>query len=55
MDLMFIVDSSGSIGDAFPQARDFVKTVVEGLTLGEEETRVGVVDFSGYGEVSSST
>lgn len=44
---MFVVDSSGSIGKrSFDKARDFVVTVIQGLTIGNHATRVGIIVFS---------
>ena len=47
IDLMFILDSSGSIGSGtFENVRNFVINVVSDLTLSEERNRVGVIEFS---------
>uniref|UniRef100_A0A914E3R1 VWFA domain-containing protein n=1 Tax=Acrobeloides nanus TaxID=290746 RepID=A0A914E3R1_9BILA len=47
IDLMFILDSSGSIGSGvFENVRNFVTTVVANLTLSEERNRVGIIEFS---------
>ena len=47
IDLMFILDSSGSIGsNVFENVRNFVTTVVGSMTLSEERNRVGIIEFS---------
>lgn len=47
MDLMFLIDASGSIGDdAFEDARKFVVSVIDGFTISNHNTRVGVIEFS---------
>ena len=47
---MFIIDSSGSIKDADPGNYDlllqFVTDIVDGLTIGPDNTRVGVIVYS---------
>jgi hypothetical protein len=47
MDLTFLLDSSGSIdrGD-FQKSLLFTENVVDGLKIGENETRVGIINFS---------
>ncbi|KAH7716262.1 Fibropellin-3 [Aphelenchoides avenae] len=47
MDLMFIIDASGSIGGhAFDKARNFIETVVNGFDISIRKTRVGVIEYS---------
>ncbi|KAH7701584.1 Fibropellin-3, partial [Aphelenchoides avenae] len=47
MDLMFIIDASGSIGDdAFEDARKFIEKVVDGFDISNHKTRVGVIEYS---------
>merc|ERR1719410_1122345 len=57
VDLVFLVDCSGSVGNAGHDAsQEFVKNVVKGLPLGTGtlDTRVAVVQFSSgqYSEIS---
>ncbi|KAM7337041.1 hypothetical protein ACRRTK_003160 [Alexandromys fortis] len=48
-DIMFLVDSSGSIGDAnFETMKTFMKNLVGKIQIGANETQVGVVQFSDY-------
>lgn len=48
-DIMFLVDSSGSIGDAnFETMKIFMKNLVGKIQIGANETQVGVVQFSDY-------
>ena len=56
VDLVFVLDSSGSIGDSNPTSSSFdnnydlvlqfVKQIVESLMIGENQSRVGMVIFS---------
>ena len=47
VDLAFVMDGSGSIGSAdFERAKTFVDTVVAGFNIGENNTRVGVIQYS---------
>ena len=48
MDLIFVLDSSGSIGSVnFQNVREFVKNfITSGITIGEDEDQVGVIVFS---------
>ena len=52
-DIIFVVDASGSIRDncddtlqCYDQVKDFMKALVNKLTIGGDETRVGLVTFS---------
>lgn len=48
-DIMFLVDSSGSIGDAnFETMKTFMKSLVGKIQIGANKTQVGVVQFSDY-------
>lgn len=48
-DIMFLVDSSGSIGDAnFETMKTFMKNLVGKIQIGANKTQVGVVQFSDY-------
>lgn len=55
MDIVFIIDSSGSIQDAGPDnwdlILDFVVQVIEGHNVGETATRFGLVKFSTDGTI----
>ncbi|XP_041373659.1 collagen alpha-1(XII) chain-like [Gigantopelta aegis] len=49
LDLVFIVDTSGSIGPLnFEKVRDFLTLVVRGLQIGADHVRVGTVSFSSF-------
>lgn len=55
MDLVILVDDSGSIGDASYQlAKVFVNSTVGAFAVGVNETRVGVVRFSTQATVFSA-
>lgn len=44
---MFLIDSSGSIGaEPFDKAREFLVTVLGGLNIGPNDTRVGIIEFA---------
>ncbi len=46
-DIVFIVDSSGSVGPAnFELAKRFVGDVISRLDIGSSATRVGVIDYA---------
>lgn len=48
-DIMFLVDSSGSIGDTnFETMKTFMKNLVGKIQIGANKTQVGVVQFSDY-------
>lgn len=52
MDLMFILDGSGSVGASnFDTVRDFVRGFVNGIDIGENRTQVGVILYSTSAEV----
>uniref|UniRef100_A0A914UKK0 Uncharacterized protein n=1 Tax=Plectus sambesii TaxID=2011161 RepID=A0A914UKK0_9BILA len=47
VDLAFILDGSGSIGDdTFELQKAFVNTVIERMDIGDNATRVGIVQFA---------
>ena len=47
LDVIFVLDSSGSIGAGdFESVRMFTKDVVEQLDIGSDKTRVGLITFS---------
>ena len=59
LDLVFVIDSSGSIRDNNPPGGNpdnwalmlnFMTSVVDGLTVSTTQTRIGVVKFSNKGE-----
>jgi Mg-chelatase subunit ChlD len=46
-DIVFVVDSSGSIGaDNFQKVRQFIRDVVMTFDVGPNSTRVGLVEYS---------
>ncbi|XP_036123051.1 collagen alpha-5(VI) chain [Molossus molossus] len=48
-DVMFLVDSSGSIGhDNFETMKIFMKNVSAKIQIGPDKTQIGVVQFSGH-------
>ena len=48
-DIMFLVDSSGSIGpENFEKMKTFMKNLLDKIQIGEDKSRVGVVQFSHY-------
>ena len=47
LDLVFVIDSSGSIGSTnFQLMRDFVKNVVMQFVIGPDRTQVGMITFN---------
>ncbi|CAM9373230.1 unnamed protein product [Lampetra planeri] len=47
-DIVLLVDGSWSIGLAnFQQMREFLYSIVDGLTVGKEQVRIGMAQFSG--------
>ena len=47
MDLVFVVDASGSVGvQNFETVKDFVAKLTKPFTISSSQTRVGVVEFS---------
>ncbi len=47
VDLMFILDSSGSIGrERFLKVREFIQDIIAALDVHEDRTRVGLVYWS---------
>lgn len=48
-DIMFLVDSSGSIGEGnFETMKTFMRNVSANIQIGPDKTQIGVVQFSGY-------
>ncbi|XP_051944830.1 collagen alpha-4(VI) chain-like [Hippocampus zosterae] len=46
-DVVFLVDSSGSIGNAnFQEVREFLQNVVSGLNIGPDNVRVGLAQYN---------
>ncbi|XP_032655939.1 collagen alpha-3(VI) chain isoform X1 [Chelonoidis abingdonii] len=46
-DIIFLLDGSRNVGNAyFPFVRDFVMSIVNGLDVGNDNVRVGLVQFS---------
>ncbi|XP_069067829.1 collagen alpha-1(XXVIII) chain [Pleurodeles waltl] len=47
MELVFVIDSSESVGpDNFQIIKNFVKTLVDRVTINQATTRVGIINFS---------
>ena len=46
LDVAFIVDSSGSVGDNFKTIKTFVKKFIDGFDIGLDKTHVALVTFS---------
>ena len=52
IDLVFVLDGSGSIGSSrFQLIRDFAESVASALTIGPEDSLVGVIVFSGSASI----
>lgn len=50
-DLMFLVDSSGSIGhENFGKMKTFMKNLLAKIKIGPDKTQIGVVQFSDYNQ-----
>ncbi|XGW16025.1 hypothetical protein V3C99_001460 [Haemonchus contortus] len=47
LDLIFILDSSGSLRDQFPAEIDVIRRIIRHVTIGDTATRVMLVQFSG--------
>ncbi|XP_042308649.1 collagen alpha-3(VI) chain isoform X2 [Sceloporus undulatus] len=45
-DVVFLIDGSDGTRSSFPQLRDFVQRVVEGLAVGPDKVRIAVVQYS---------
>ena len=51
-DLIFVLDSSGSIGSTnFRKVKNFVKDVVGAFEIGSDKTRIGIIQFSSSSRV----
>ena len=47
LDIVYVMDGSGSIGTAnFELAKEFVAITLDGLDIGEDKAKVGVVQYS---------
>ncbi len=47
MDLMFIVDGSGSVGERnFEKIKSFLKKIVDTTVVGRDQSRIGLIQFS---------
>ena len=44
-DVVFLVDGSSSVGREFPIIQEFMRRVVENLNVGENQIRIGVVQY----------
>uniref|UniRef100_A0A667HHK2 Collagen alpha-5(VI) chain n=1 Tax=Lynx canadensis TaxID=61383 RepID=A0A667HHK2_LYNCA len=50
-DIMFLVDSSGSIGyENFGKMKTFMKNLLAKIKIGPDKTQIGVVQFSNYNQ-----
>lgn len=48
-DIVFVLDSSGSVGfDNFTVMKGFVKSIIQNLEIGPDQTKVGLITFSRY-------
>ncbi|VDM81857.1 unnamed protein product [Strongylus vulgaris] len=47
LDLIFILDSSGSLRDKFQDEIDVIRRIIKHVTIGEFATRVMLIQFSG--------
>ncbi|KAM8934133.1 collagen alpha-3(VI) chain [Pelodytes ibericus] len=45
-DIVFLVDGSDDVGAIFPSFRSFIQRVVESLDVGQDRTRIAVVQYS---------
>ena len=52
MDIGFMLDSSGSLRDQYPQIKAFIKNFASSLAVSKEVVHVGVVTFSFYATLS---
>jgi len=51
LDLVFVVDGSGSVGaNGFELSKQFVGEVADRFTISPSDTRVGIVQFSGFSQ-----
>ena len=49
MDLVFLLDGSGSVGSSnFQRTTDFVQRIIEGFEVGHNASQFGLIVFSGY-------
>ena len=52
MDLIFVLDSSGSVGSSdYQRVREFVKNFIMSISIGQDEDQVGVIIFSSDAQV----
>ena len=52
VDLVFILDSSGSVGDwNFDKVKNFVRNVIDFFNIGPDGTHVGIVTYSSSSEL----
>ncbi|XP_061647477.1 collagen alpha-3(VI) chain-like isoform X1 [Phyllopteryx taeniolatus] len=49
-DVIFVVDGSDGVGRDFPIIQEFIRRVVENLNVGENQIRIGVVQFGDYAQ-----
>ena len=52
MDIGFVLDSSGSLREQYPQIKSFIKRFASSLDISRDGVRVGVVTFSFYATLS---
>ncbi|XP_061547693.1 collagen alpha-3(VI) chain-like isoform X5 [Phycodurus eques] len=49
-DVIFVIDGSDGVGRDFPIIQEFIRRVVENLNVGENQIRIGVVQFGDYAQ-----
>ena len=52
MDIVFILDSSGSVGNHYGQEKNFIKNLAEEFVIRENAVQAGVVSFSHYATIN---
>ena len=51
MDVVFILDSSGSVGSHYGQEKNFIKNLAEKFVIRENAVHAGVVSFSNHARI----
>ncbi|XP_040913420.1 collagen alpha-3(VI) chain-like [Toxotes jaculatrix] len=49
-DVVFLVDGSAGVGREFPIIQEFIRRVVESLSVGENKIRIGVVQYGDFAQ-----
>nr|XP_046259078.1 uncharacterized protein LOC124066600 isoform X3 [Scatophagus argus] len=49
-DIVFLVDGSDGVGREFPIIKEFIRRIVESLSVGENKIRIGVVQYGDYAQ-----